>query len=89
MNTNMHICNAIKKASRSVGGQADLARLIGVAPSVVSHWVMGRRPIPAERCPDIEKATNGAVLCEDLCPNVDWGYLRTSRPQTKPIQDQP
>ena len=36
------------------------------------------RPIPAERCPEIEKATGGAVRCEELRPDVDWAYLRKS-----------
>ncbi|MDT4679101.1 transcriptional regulator, partial [Escherichia coli] len=29
-----------------------------------------------ERCPAIEKATGGAVTCEELRPDIDWAYLR-------------
>jgi DNA-binding transcriptional regulator YdaS (Cro superfamily) len=54
----------------------DLAKRIEVAPSMVSQWKNGVRPIPAERCPEIEKATGGVVRCEDLRPDVDWAYLR-------------
>lgn len=32
--------------------------------------------VPAERCPAIERATNGQVRCEDLRPDVDWAVLR-------------
>lgn len=34
--------------------------------------------VPAEYCPEIEKATNGAVRCEDLRPDMDWAYLRAT-----------
>ncbi|MCV5533321.1 toxin YdaS, partial [Escherichia coli] len=33
---------------------------------------------PAERCPAIERATRGEVLCEELRPDIDWSYLRRS-----------
>lgn len=67
---------AIQKACDIAGGQSALARMLGVKPPSVNEWVKGHRPIPAERCPTIEKATGGAVRCEDLRPDVDWGYLR-------------
>lgn len=59
-----------------------LASAIGVSPVIISQWKTGARPVPAERCPAIEKATSGAVRCEDLRPDVDWAYLRNST-QTK------
>jgi DNA-binding transcriptional regulator YdaS (Cro superfamily) len=68
--------NAIKTACKEVGGQSRLADLVGVSPQAVSQWLTGRRPIPAERCPLIERATHGAVRCEDLRPDVDWAVLR-------------
>ena len=60
------------------GKAADLARSIGVSAVLVSQWKTLIRPIPAERCPEIEKATGGAVRCEELRPDVDWAYLRKS-----------
>lgn len=68
--------NAIEKACGIIGGQTALARLIGIATPTVNQWVKNKRPVPAERCPSIERATNGAVRCEDLRPDVDWAYLR-------------
>lgn len=38
---------------------------------------------------NIERESGGLVKCETLRPDVDWGYLRNSCPQTKPIQEQP
>lgn len=68
--------NAIEKSCASLGSQKALANAIGVTQATVSQWVHGRRPIPAERCPEIERLTAGAVRCEDLRPDVDWAYLR-------------
>ena len=65
-------------ACKKVGGQAALSRLLGVSPPTVNQWVNGDRPVPAERCPSIEKATGGAVRCEALRPDVDWAYLRAT-----------
>ncbi|WNV05818.1 helix-turn-helix domain-containing protein [Candidatus Methylospira mobilis] len=69
----------IKDACNAVGGQAALARSLEVSPATVNQWVLGRRQIPAERCPQIERASNGEVRCEDLRPDVDWAYLRDTK----------
>ncbi len=53
-----------------------LGRILGVSSSLISQWANGIRAVPAERCPEIEKATSGAVTCEELRPDVDWAYLR-------------
>jgi len=42
----------------------------------VNQWATGRRPVPAEFCPKIERATSGAVRCEDLRPDIEWSVLR-------------
>lgn len=56
-----------------------LAAAIGVNPVLISQWRTGARKVPAERCPSIERATNGIVRCEDLRPDVDWSVLRASK----------
>jgi DNA-binding transcriptional regulator YdaS (Cro superfamily) len=61
------------------GRAASLARDIGVTPVTVHQWAFKEgKQVPAERCPAIEKATDGAVTCEELRPDVDWAYLRGS-----------
>lgn len=69
---------SIKKACDAVGGVSRLSNILGVKPPSVQQWLNGRRPIPAERCPDIERATGGKVRCEDLRPDLMkmWEYLR-------------
>lgn len=66
----------IDAAAQAVGSQRALARLLGVTRGAVSQWKLGGRRVPADHCPAIERATAGAVRCEDLRPDVDWSVLR-------------
>lgn len=67
--------SALKNYCLPIGRKVSLALALKVSPQVISNWI--RRGVPAEHCPAIEKATAGAVRCEDLRPDVDWAYLRT------------
>jgi len=40
-----------------LGSQSNLAKLLGLAPTVVNQWVKGIRPVPAIYCSSIEKET--------------------------------
>jgi DNA-binding transcriptional regulator YdaS (Cro superfamily) len=60
------------------GRAAELARSMGISPTLISQWAAEIRGVPAERCPAIEKATGGIVRCEDMRPDVDWPYLRAT-----------
>lgn len=72
------VCNQpmrpIERAISVAGGVTKLAISLGVKPQHVCNWVV--RQVPAERCPDIERATAGAIRCEELRPDVDWSVLR-------------
>ena len=39
--------------------------------SVVSNW-RARGAVAVDACPAIERATGGAVTCEELRPDVEW-----------------
>jgi DNA-binding transcriptional regulator YdaS (Cro superfamily) len=69
---------SIKQAAAILGGQTGLARALNVSSGMVHQWVHGLRPLAAEHCPIIERATAGQVRCEDLRPDVDWAVLRCS-----------
>lgn len=76
----------IAEACEIVGGQAEMARLLSVTPSAVNQWCTRLRSVPAERCPEIERATRDkgrAILCEQLRPDVSWSVLRDA-PKRKP-----
>jgi DNA-binding transcriptional regulator YdaS (Cro superfamily) len=74
---------AIKRAVRIAGGASNLARMMtiygpeGLSRMTVCLWSKPGRRVPAEYCPDIERLTG--VPCEELRPDVNWGYLRGTR----------
>jgi DNA-binding transcriptional regulator YdaS (Cro superfamily) len=71
--------NALERAIEIVGGQAALAERIGKKQGHVAMWLK-RGKVPAEVCADIEAATNAAVSCQDLRPDV----FRTPSNNNKP-----
>ena len=55
-----------------LGGPTAIARMLGIkAPSVIG-W-NGR--VPPDRCPAIERATDGRMTCEALRPDVTWSRV--------------
>jgi DNA-binding transcriptional regulator YdaS (Cro superfamily) len=60
------------------GRAADLARAIGVSQPIMARWVSGEE-IPENRCRQIERATGGAVTCEEMRPDLvaEFAYMRT------------
>ena len=56
------------------GRQSSLANAIGCPPQLVWQWARGVRPVPVERCTEIERATSGAVRRWDLRPS-DWHLI--------------
>lgn len=65
---------------KRAGGVNKLAGSLGISPAAVSQWAHGARRVPAERCLEIERLTNGQVRCEELRPDMDWSVLRGSQP---------
>ena len=60
----------IDRAVAICGGAAKFAQALEVSIQVVTHW--RNRGAPKERCPAIERATGGAVKCEDCRPELHW-----------------
>lgn len=72
---------ALEQAISVVGTQAQFARAIGASDSKVWNWLNRGDRVPAEFCPEIEKASG--ILCEQIRPDVDWAYLRNKARQRK------
>lgn len=53
------------------GSQRALADQLAITPVLISQWANESRPVPPERCVEIEFATLGQVTRRDLRP-VDW-----------------
>lgn len=71
----------ITDAVGAAGGQAALAKLLGVNPSLISQWVTGRLQVAARHCLAIESATG--VTRYDLRPDV-FGPSPEGQPEFDP-----
>lgn len=60
---------SLERAIGIAGGQSALAEKIGKKQAHVAMWLK-RQKVPAEVCADIETATDGAVTCHELRPDV-------------------
>jgi len=61
---------ALQKAVNICGGQASLARAIGVTQPNIWYWLNDGKHVPAEHCASIETATSGEVTRHDLRPDL-------------------
>lgn len=77
--------NVIREAIQGAGGPARVAQEMHVSVQAVCFWRDRKRQLPAEVCPVLERLNEGRFLCEDLRPDVDWGYLRGTSSQ-RPTQ---
>ena len=59
-----------KYLSESNTSQGAFARAVGVSQGMVSHWLLGKKRITAERARDIERATAGVIQRSELRPDV-------------------
>ena len=53
------------------GTQRELAAKLSITPVLISQWANESRPVPPERCVELERATDGVVTRQDLRPE-DW-----------------
>ena len=67
----------LKQAIDDAGGVARIAEHFGISTISVYEWI-SRGRVPPDRCPEIEKFSKGAVKCEQLNDQVDWGFVRSS-----------
>lgn len=73
----------------SLGGPAVVARMTGVRTPSVIEW--RKRGIPADRCPAIERGSEGRATCEQLRPDVVWSRIPDAdwpwHPDGRPLID--
>lgn len=65
--------NGIERAVALLGGQAELARQLGLSRPTVNEWVKGGRPIPPRHCVSIERLTGGKVTRRQL--HAKWAEI--------------
>lgn len=79
--------NHVARAAAELGGQAALARALGVSAPTVAQWIAGTRPVPVERRAEIERVTEGKVTRIDLSPDdwwLIWPELAEKHPERVP-----
>lgn len=59
----------LERAIQAVGSQQALADALGIKSPSIAEW-RKRGRIPAERAVEIERATDGAVTCHELRPDL-------------------
>jgi hypothetical protein len=67
--------NLLDWLSQKRGRQAALAGELGIRPPTVSDWAAGDKRVALDRCPAIERATQGAVTVEVLRPDAAWSRI--------------
>jgi len=65
----------LKQAIDDAGGATAIAHYFGISTVSVYEWI-SRGCVPADKAPEIEKFSGGAVRCERLNDKVDWAYIR-------------
>lgn len=78
----MKSAEAAKEASRLLGSQAEMARLLQVTAPTVNQWCSGERAVPAKRALQIEALTEGQIKKADLCPSFPWAQISTAPSQS-------
>lgn len=77
--------------SSARGQGVHLASAIGVHPVLITQWRSADiRLVPADRCPQIERATEGAVTCEEMRADLQWVRVPDAdwpHPQGRPLLD--
>lgn len=74
----MKSADAAKEASRLLGSQAEMARLLRVTAPTVNQWCSGERAVPAKRALQIETLTEGRIKKSDLCPAFPWAQITSA-----------
>lgn len=73
--------DAFEKAIKIAGSKAALARGLGITPWALSKWNFNK--IPEERCLSIEEITQKEVKAEQLRPDINWSFVRSTKNSNK------
>jgi DNA-binding transcriptional regulator YdaS (Cro superfamily) len=57
----------------------EFASACGTTEGYLRKAISKSQRLGADLCINIERESNGLVLCEDLRPDVDWAYIRSTK----------
>jgi DNA-binding transcriptional regulator YdaS (Cro superfamily) len=73
--------DALEKAIKIAGSKSALARSLGITPWALSKWNFNK--IPEDRCLSIEELTHQEVKAEQLRPDINWVFVRSTKNSNK------
>ena len=88
----MNEAHPVTRACEVVGGQAELARRLGVTAAAVQQWRAGKRPVPPIQATAIERETQGEVTRQQMRPedaHLIWPDLAVYEPNPTPAPASP
>lgn len=59
--------------------QTSFATRCGTSSAYLRQIGYGQRLCSASLAINIERESNRALICEELCPDTDWAYIRAER----------
>lgn len=77
----MHLKPYLKTLSKRQ--KADLAEGCQTTVAQLKQIAGGWRTCREALAINIERESGGKVTCEELCPEVDWAYLRNTKPKKR------
>lgn len=80
--------DALAAAVDMLGGQAKLARILGVTQPNVWHWLHKSERVPGEYVLKIEEATGGRISRHDLRPDLYPKSMTERRPAPAPVAEE-
>ena len=80
--------DALAAAVDLVGGQAKLARILGVTQPNVWHWLHKSERVPGEYVLKIEEATGGRISRHDLRPDLYPPSMNVAREAPAPVAEE-
>jgi DNA-binding transcriptional regulator YdaS (Cro superfamily) len=69
----------LKEYLSKLDDPAEFAERCDTSIGQLRHVAHGRRRSGEALAINIERESGGAIRCEDLRPDVDWGYLRSTK----------
>lgn len=67
---------AIKEATKVVGGYKQLAQKVGVSYKTILDWTSGRSGVTITNALKIEKATDGVIKAKEILPDFPWEDIK-------------
>ena len=80
--------NAIQQAIDAAGGPSRMAAALGVTAQAVCFWRDGKRRLPFDHGPAIERLAGGVVTRRQLFPN-DWQRVWPELAESAPKHPDP